>query len=459
MAVILRQSTQIVVRVGPFVDETDGVTPQTGITLGAADQAEALKAAGAATVDISAATWAAITGADGWYNLTLTTSHTDTVGELLVVVQDASACLPVFMRFQVIEEALYDGIYAASAAVIPANVTQFGGSAGTFSGGRPEVNTSHAAGTAWGSGAITAAAIATGAIDADALAADAGTEIGTAVWATATRSLTVLDEDSTTLDLDATIRAAVGLAAADLDTQLAALPTAAENADAVWDEDATGHQTQGTFGQAIGDPAADTNTIYKAVVTDAAGANVAADIIAVKAETATILADTNELQTDWVNGGRLDLILDARASQTSVDTINGIVDAILVDTGTDIPALISTLESGLATDAEIADAVWDEAIAGHAVAGSTGEALSAAGSAGDPWSTALPGAYGAGTAGKIIGDNINAPIGTVDTVVDAIKAKTDSLTFTVANQVDANIKSVAGTTVTGVGSEADPWGP
>ena len=41
----------------------------------------------------------------------------------------------------------------------------------------------------------------------------------------------------------------------------------------------------------------------------------------------------------------------------------------------------------------------------------------------------------------------------------AIKAKTDSLTFTVAGQVDANIKSVAGGTVNGVGSEADPWGP
>ena len=58
----------------------------------------------------------------------------------------------------------------------------------------------------------------------------------------------------------------------------------------------------------------------------------------------------------------------------------------------------------------IADQVWDEAIAGHAGAGSTGAALSAAGSAGDPWATALPGAYGAGTAGKIVGDNINATI-------------------------------------------------
>lgn len=34
-----------------------------------------------------------------------------------------------------------------SAAVVPANVTQFGGSAGTFASGRPEVNTTHVGGT------------------------------------------------------------------------------------------------------------------------------------------------------------------------------------------------------------------------------------------------------------------------------------------------------------------------
>jgi hypothetical protein len=72
-------------------------------------------------------------------------------------------------------------------------------------------------------GAITAAAHAAGAIDAAALAADAGTEIATAVWASGTRILTALDEDTTTLDLDATIRAAMGLAAANLDTQLSAI--------------------------------------------------------------------------------------------------------------------------------------------------------------------------------------------------------------------------------------------
>ena len=43
-------------------------------------------------------------------------------------------------------------------------------------------------------------------------------------------------------------------------------------------------------------------------------------------------------------------------------------------------------------------------------ANSLGAMVKAAGTAGDPWSTALPGAYGAGTAGKIIGTNIDALI-------------------------------------------------
>ena len=112
---ILKQSTSIVVRVGPFLDATDGVTPETGVTLGGADQAELLKAGGAATVDITAATFAAVTGAGGWYDLTLTTAYTDTVGELVVVIQDASLCLPVFARFQVVEEAVYDAMFVANA--------------------------------------------------------------------------------------------------------------------------------------------------------------------------------------------------------------------------------------------------------------------------------------------------------------------------------------------------------
>lgn len=59
------------------------------------------------------------------------------------------------------------------AATPDVNVTQFGGSNGTFSGGRPEVNTSHAAGTAWNSGAIGASTLASDTITAAKIAADA----------------------------------------------------------------------------------------------------------------------------------------------------------------------------------------------------------------------------------------------------------------------------------------------
>jgi hypothetical protein len=84
--------------------------------------------------------------------------------------------------------------------------------------------------------------------------------------------------------------------------------------------------------------------------------------------------------------------------------------------------------AALATDAgaEIAAAVWDLPTSGHTTSATFGAAMNAAGSAGDPWATVLPASYGAGTAGFIL---------------PAIKTKTDSLTFTTANKVDAKLAS------------------
>jgi hypothetical protein len=45
-------------------------------------------------------------------------------------------------------------------------------------------------------------------------------------------------------------------------------------------------------------------------------------------EAAAILADTNELQTDWVNGGRLDLLIDAIKAITDLLTLASIADAV-----------------------------------------------------------------------------------------------------------------------------------
>lgn len=132
-----------------------------------------------------------------------------------------------------------------ASALAKSDMVDVAGAAVSTSTAQIGVNAVQAGGTAWGSGAITAASIATDAITAAKIAADA---IGA--------------------------------------SELAA-DAASEIAAAVWDLDATGHQTQGTFGQAIGDPAADTNTIFKAVVTDATGATVGVDAAAILDDTGT----------------------------------------------------------------------------------------------------------------------------------------------------------------------------
>src|SRR4030095_812021 len=47
----------------------------------------------------------------------------------------------------------------------------------------------------------------------------------------------------------------------------------------------------------------------------------------------------------------------------------------------------------------------------------------------------------------------------VDTQITAIKAKTDSLNFTVAGNVDSNIQYVNDVLVNGIGTAGSPWGP
>lgn len=72
-----------------------------------------------------------------------------------------------------------------------------------------------------------------------------------------------------------------------------------------------------------------------------------------------------------------------------------------------VPAFIEDdYDPDAVTAASVADAVWDELLADHTDAGSGGAALAAAGAAGDPWTTELPGSYGSGTAGEIIGTTL-----------------------------------------------------
>ena len=121
---------------------------------------------------------------------------------------------------------------------------------------------------------------------------------GDAAWITAT--------GFSTLDA-AGIRTAVGLASANLDTQLDALPTANEVRNAV---------TGGAYALST-----DSNGMVRIVDGTGTGEldTLSGTVLlrsATEAQIDAIEADTNELQTDWTNGGRLDLLLDAILDDT-----------------------------------------------------------------------------------------------------------------------------------------------
>jgi len=99
-------------------------------------------------------------------------------------------------------------------------------------------------------------------------------------------------------------------------------------------------------------------------------------------------------------------------------------------------------ETGGALPGEVAAVpgdVWDEAIAGHLTAGSTGAALNAAGAAGDPWTVDLPGSYEAPQAGYIIGR-----LAAIDTSAVSVTAASIAghLTITAARTFEATISGL-----------------
>lgn len=184
----------------------------------------------------------------------------------------------------------------------------------------------------------------------------------------------------------------------------------------------------------------------------------------------------------------------------SVGSVVGAVGSVTGNVGGNVTGTVASVVSP--------GNVFDVVLASHLTAGSTGFALHAAGSAGDPWGTALPGAYGSGTAGNIIGNRIDAAIssrmatftqptgflaatfpasvasptnitaGTIANVTNLTNAPTNgdltvamkaSVTTAataatptaagVSTTVNANIVRVNNVTVQGTGAPGDEWGP
>lgn len=131
-----------------------------------------------------------------------------------------------------------------------------------------------------------------------------------------------------------------------------------------------------------------------------AGADISADIAVIEGQTDDIGVAGAGLTAipatvDWLNGGRLDLILDAIKAVTDLLPDSGALSTIGTDT-----ARLTAVRAAVLTD-------WIDA-------------------------------------------------GRLDVLLDAIKAKTDQMTFTKANELDGNMQSINGAGVVGDGN-ATPW--
>ena len=326
----LKQSTAYTFRMGPFLDETDGKTAEALLTISQADVRLSKNGGNFAQKNESSSS---SHDEIGYYIVVLDTTDTNTVGELLVAVHESGA-LPVFKTFQVVEEAIYDAIYGASAdlitkvdaidTVVDAILVDTGTTLDT------KINTIDT---------VVDAILVDTAVIGSAGAGLTGVPWN-AAWDAEVQSecadaLTAYDPPTKT-ELDSAFTEIKGGTWATTDTLEAirdrgdaawttggggSAPTAAAIADAVWDEATSGHTTSGTFGEQV------------------------------KTDIDAILVDTGTT-------------LDGK-----IDTIDGIVDSILVDTGT-------TLNDKI----DVIDGIVDAILVDTAVIGSAGAGLS-----GVPW--------------------------------------------------------------------------
>ena len=380
----LKQSTAFTDRIGPFLDKTDGVTEEVGLTT--ASSAIFLSKNGGNFVVKNDAT-ALAHDQDGWYVIVYDATDTATVGKLEVMVQAPATHLPVWKTYWVLEEAIYNALFAASAAGFDANQrvdigSILGGAVPTPAvTGVPDVNVTHVGDTAQTAGDLAALVVT----------ADAAVDVAVADLANATDGLSAL---KTLIDAIPTT-AMRGTDSALTDKDGFTLSTA--GVLAIWHQLNSAISTAGSMGKLLKDE---------------------------------ITSARMAILTDWINGGRLDLLLDAIPTTAM--------------RGTDSAALASEVTA--ARMATITD--W--------INGGRLDLLLDA----IP-TTAMRGTDNAALASEVtavrmatLTDWING--GRLDLLLDAIKLVIDKMVFTKANELDVNVQSINGATVVGDGN-ATPW--
>lgn len=103
----LKQSTTATIQMGPFLDKTDGVTEETGLT-----PAIEVSKGGAAFAARNSGT-AVAHDTEGWYRVELDTTDTATLGTMICKAHDNANHLPVWHEFMVLPANVYDSMFGS----------------------------------------------------------------------------------------------------------------------------------------------------------------------------------------------------------------------------------------------------------------------------------------------------------------------------------------------------------
>jgi hypothetical protein len=116
----IRQSTAVSKKIGPFVDDSDGKTAETGLTIAQADVRLSKNGGDFAQTNNSAG---ATHDEKGYYGVPLDATDTDTLGSLRLTIHKSGA-LPVWQDFMVLPAHVHDwlfgsdGLYETAAKVL-----------------------------------------------------------------------------------------------------------------------------------------------------------------------------------------------------------------------------------------------------------------------------------------------------------------------------------------------------
>jgi hypothetical protein len=107
---ILKQSTAVTIKLGPYLDSTDAVTAKTALTIA---QANVLLSKNFGAFAQKSDATSATHDSSGWYGVPLNTTDTGTVGPLQIHT-NISTALPVFRQYLVVPANVYDSLTGAA---------------------------------------------------------------------------------------------------------------------------------------------------------------------------------------------------------------------------------------------------------------------------------------------------------------------------------------------------------